>query len=77
MLAFNSHPAVAKYASLVIDAETGRVIHEVNADTRNYPASLTKMMTLYLVLEHLKTIHGPWKLNCSSLIVRRGNLLQN
>ncbi len=44
-------PAHAKYASLVMDAETGRVIHAVNADTRNYPASLTKMMTLYLVFE--------------------------
>ena len=46
-------PAHAKYASLVMDAETGRVIHAVNADTRNYPASLTKMMTLYLVFEAL------------------------
>ncbi|MGB1876928.1 MAG: D-alanyl-D-alanine carboxypeptidase, partial [Rhodospirillaceae bacterium] len=41
-------PIMAKYASVVIDAETGRVYHEVNADTRNYPASLTKMMTLYI-----------------------------
>lgn len=44
-------PAHAKYASLVIDAATGEVLHEVNADTRNYPASLTKMMTLYLMFE--------------------------
>lgn len=43
--------AMAKYASLVIDAETGEVLHSVNADTRNYPASLTKMMTLYLMFE--------------------------
>ena len=54
MFYFNAHPALAKYASLVIDAETGRVIHEVNADTRNYPASLTKMMTLYIVFGALK-----------------------
>lgn len=46
-------PALAKYASFVMDAETGRVVHSVNADTRNYPASLTKMMTLYLVFEAL------------------------
>jgi D-alanyl-D-alanine carboxypeptidase len=68
LLAFSSHPALAKYASLVIDAETGRVIHEVNADTRNYPASLTKMMTLYLVFGALK--NNSWtletKLNVSN-----------
>jgi len=47
-------PASAKYASLVLDVESGRVLHEINADTRNYPASLTKMMTLYLVFEALE-----------------------
>lgn len=46
-------PALAKYASIVIDTETGAVLHEVNADTRNYPASLTKIMTLYMVFEAL------------------------
>lgn len=47
------HPASAKYASLVMDANTGRVLHAVNADTRNYPASLTKMMTLYMIFDAL------------------------
>lgn len=47
-------PALAKYASLVIDTQTGEVLHEINADTRNYPASLTKMMTLYLMFEALE-----------------------
>jgi len=46
--------AEAKYASLIIEADTGRVLHSVNADTRNYPASLTKMMTLYMVFEALE-----------------------
>jgi D-alanyl-D-alanine carboxypeptidase len=46
-------PGVAKYASIVIDYETGTVLHESNADTRNYPASLTKMMTLYMLFEAL------------------------
>lgn len=45
--------AAARYASIVIDASTGDVLHEINADTRNYPASLTKMMTLYLAFEAL------------------------
>ena len=47
-------PALAKYASVVIDAETGRIYHEVNADTRNYPASLTKMMTLYMLFDAIE-----------------------
>jgi D-alanyl-D-alanine carboxypeptidase len=37
----------------VIDAGTGDVLHAVNASTRNYPASLTKMMPLYLAFEAL------------------------
>lgn len=49
-----SGPASAKYASFIVDAETGRVYHEANADTRNYPASLTKMMTLYLLFEAIE-----------------------
>jgi D-alanyl-D-alanine carboxypeptidase len=37
----------------VIDAETGRILSEMNADAITYPASLTKMMTLYLTFEAL------------------------
>ena len=39
--------------SIVIDADTGRVLSEANADAITYPASLTKMMTLYLTFEAL------------------------
>lgn len=46
-------PATAGYASYIVDAETGRVIHAVGADDQNHPASLTKMMTLYMVFEAL------------------------
>ena len=42
-----------KYASIVIDADTGAVLHSVDADEQTYPASLTKMMTLYLTFEAL------------------------
>jgi len=45
--------AHAGYAAIVVDADTGRVIHSRNADTRNFPASLTKMMTLFLTFEAL------------------------
>ena len=37
--------ANAKYASFIINENTKRVYHNSNADTRNYPASLTKIMT--------------------------------
>jgi D-alanyl-D-alanine carboxypeptidase len=46
-------PAFAKYASIVVEAHNGRVIHSDNADTQNYPASLTKIMTLYMVFDAL------------------------
>ena len=49
-------PAHAGYAAFVVDAGSGAVLHRENADTLNYPASLTKMMTLYLVFESLD--HG-------------------
>lgn len=44
----------APYAAFVIDARTGKVLHASNADTRLHPASLTKMMTLYITFEAIK-----------------------
>jgi len=49
-----SQTAFARTSSIVIDAETGRVLSQSDADAPNYPASLTKMMTLYLVFEGLE-----------------------
>ncbi len=46
--------AKAKYASFIINENTKRIYHNTNADTRNYPASLTKIMTLYMVFDALK-----------------------
>lgn len=40
-----------KYAGIVIDAKTGKTLYENSADAPRYPASLTKMMTLYLAFE--------------------------
>ena len=48
-------PAQAKYASFIINENTKRVYYTANADTRNYPASLTKIMTLYMIFDALKT----------------------
>ncbi|MBL9059397.1 MAG: D-alanyl-D-alanine carboxypeptidase, partial [Mangrovicoccus sp.] len=47
-----SRPASAvPYAEIVIDARSGQVIREQNADSRLHPASLTKMMTLYVAFD--------------------------
>ena len=43
-----------QYAAVVMDARTGKVLHAVNADTRVHPASLTKMMTLYIVFDEIR-----------------------
>jgi D-alanyl-D-alanine carboxypeptidase len=64
-----SGEAAAKYASIVVDAETGHVLHAKNADTRNYPASLTKIMTLYMLFEALE--RGDLKLHTRLKISRR------
>jgi D-alanyl-D-alanine carboxypeptidase len=44
----------ARYSSIVVDAASGNVLEEVNADEPRHPASLTKMMTLYLAFEALR-----------------------
>ena len=41
----------AKYSALVIDAASGDTLYQANATATRYPASLTKMMTLYLLFE--------------------------
>jgi D-alanyl-D-alanine carboxypeptidase len=47
-------PAVAeKYAAIVVDMDTDQVLHAENADDERYPASLTKVMTLYMVFDAL------------------------
>ena len=62
-LALGSAPATAnsKYAGIVIDAKTGETLYAHDADDLRYPASLTKMMTLYLTFEALE--RGNIKLN--------------
>ncbi len=45
----------APYAALVMDMRTGEVVHAEGADRQQHPASLTKMMTLYLTFEALET----------------------
>lgn len=44
----------APFAALVMDARSGAVLYETNADARLYPASLTKMLTLYIAFDAIK-----------------------
>ena len=44
-----------KYAAIVVDAKTGEVLYAKRADAPRYPASITKVMTLYLLFEALET----------------------
>lgn len=63
-------PAEARrYASIVIDAVSGEVLHADKADRRAYPASLTKMMTLYLLFEAVD--QGRLKMNQKLPVSRR------
>lgn len=45
--------ASASTSSIMIDADSGKVLSQYNADERRFPASLTKLMTLYLTFEAL------------------------
>ena len=46
-------PYVEKFAAVIVDANSGRVLYERMSSETRYPASLTKMMTLYLLFEQL------------------------
>lgn len=50
----NAKAEAAPYAAMVMDARSGEVLHSRNADTRLHPASLTKMMTLYVAFEAVR-----------------------
>ena len=58
-----------KYASIIVDADTQEILHARNIDNVRYPASLTKMMTLYLTFDALD--RGDLSLNEPLLISRR------
>lgn len=44
-------PTTEKYAAIVVDAKSGKMLYGANSNELRYPASLTKMMTLYLLFE--------------------------
>jgi D-alanyl-D-alanine carboxypeptidase len=47
-------PSPEKDAAMVVDGATGKIVYARNPDAIRYPASLTKMMTLYLLFEALE-----------------------
>lgn len=53
-MAFFARAEAAPYSSIVIDATTGRTLHQYRANQQRYPASLAKMMTVYMMLEEIE-----------------------
>jgi D-alanyl-D-alanine carboxypeptidase len=65
----NYHPP---YAAIVVDDKSGLVLHEASADEPRHPASLTKIMTLYLLFEQLEA--GKLKLDTPLPVTRKASL---
>ena len=57
------------FAAMVVDARTGKVMHAVAADELRHPASITKVMTLYLLFEQIE--RGALKLDSELAVSRR------
>ncbi len=49
-----SSPAIVAETAILMDAASGEILYEKNADQKMYPASITKLMTILLALEHGK-----------------------
>ena len=58
-----------RYAAIVVDAQSGEVLYAKRADSQRYPASITKVMTLYLTFEALS--NGSLRLDDSVVISPR------
>src|ERR1700722_9193141 len=61
LLSLGTHAEAAHLSSIVVDADSGQAISLEAPDMVNYPASLTKMMTLYLTFSGLES--GKFKLD--------------
>ena len=63
-LASGSADAADDWTAIVIDATNGNILYQRNPDAAMYPASLTKMMTLYMIFEALEagevTLETEW-----------------
>lgn len=65
---------VPTHTSLVVDTTTGEVLHSNNAEAKVYPASLTKLMTLYLLFEAVDS--GKLSLNQKLLVSKNAELMR-
>lgn len=65
--------AMPKYAAVLINSESGEVLYARQADARRYPASITKVMTLYVAFEELRAgnIRESDKIRISSFAARQ------
>ena len=58
------------YAAIVVDVKAGRVLHAVNEDALRHPASITKVMTLYMLFEQLErgryTLESPLTISANA-----------
>ena len=63
--------ANSKYAALVVHADTGDVLFDRYADGQRYPASLTKMMTVYLLFEAIE--NGDIELQSKMTVSKRAS----
>ncbi len=63
----------AKKAAIIIDYETKKILFHINENTLNHPASLAKMMTIYIVFDYLEKGHLNWntKMSVSKLAASR------
>ncbi|KJE36504.1 D-alanyl-D-alanine carboxypeptidase [Thalassospira sp. HJ] len=57
------------YTAMIIDGDTGETLHEYRPDHKVYPASLTKIMTLYMVFDALE--HGKVSLSTRMKVSKR------
>ena len=53
--ALTSYTSSTKYAAIVVDGTDGKVLYQTASDDVRHPASLTKMMTLYLLFEAMES----------------------
>jgi len=63
-----------EYAAIIVDAASGKVVHSRKADKQLYPASLTKIMTLYMVFDALE--HGRVRLSTRIRVSKRASKQQ-
>ena len=69
----NSVYANSKYASIIIEEHSGKILYSRSANESRYPASMTKVMTLYIIFDEIKK----GKLNYNSKIIFQIELLDN